>query len=171
VIAATIILTLVTLQRLGELVLSRRNTARLLGRGAVEVGARHYPLLVLLHAAWLISLWIFGRTQEVNWLALFGFAALQGVRLWVLISLGSRWTTRIIVLPGEPLVVSGPYRYLSHPNYAIVAGEIALLPLALNLPWLALVFSVLNALALGYRIRIEARALAAFGGPLVRPAP
>jgi methyltransferase len=74
-------------------------------------------------------------------------------------------------LPGQPLVVSGPYRYLSHPNYAIVAGEIALLPLALNLPWLALVFSVLNALALGYRIRIEARALAAFGGPLVRPAP
>lgn len=170
-IAATIILTLVTLQRLGELLLSRRNTARLLARGAVEVGASHYPLLVLLHGAWLISLWIFGRNQELNWLALAGFAALQGVRLWVLGSLGSRWTTRIIVLPGEPLIVSGPYRYLSHPNYAIVAGEIALLPLALNLPWLALVFSVLNALTLALRIRIEARALAAFGGPLVRPAP
>jgi methyltransferase len=171
VIAATIILTLVTLQRLGELLLSRRNTTRLLARGGVEVGAGHYPLLVLLHAAWLITLWIFGRNQEVRWLALAGFAALQVVRLWVLISLGSRWTTRIIVLPGEPLIVSGPYRYLSHPNYAIVAGEIALLPLALNLPWLAPVFSVLNGLALALRIRIEARALAAFSGPLVHAAP
>jgi methyltransferase len=171
VIAATIILTLVTLQRLGELLLSRRNTTRLLARGGVEVGAGHYPLLVLLHAAWLITLWIFGRNQEVGWLALAGFAALQVVRLWVLISLGSRWTTRIIVLPGEPLIVSGPYRYLSHPNYAIVAGEIALLPLALNLPWLAPVFSVLNGLALALRIRIEARALAAFSGPLVHAAP
>lgn len=170
-IAATIILTLVTLQRLGELLLSRRNTTRLLARGGVEVGAGHYPLLVLLHAAWLITLWIFGRNQEVSWLALAGFAALQVVRLWVLISLGSRWTTRIIVLPGEPLIVSGPYRYLSHPNYAIVAGEIALLPLALNLPWLALVFSVLNGLALALRIHIEARALAAFSGPLVHAAP
>jgi len=171
VIAATIILTLVTLQRLGELLLSRRNTTRLLARGGVEVGAGHYPLLVLLHAAWLITLWIFGRNQEVRWLALAGFAALQVVRLWVLISLGSRWTTRIIVLPGEPPIVSGPYRYLSHPNYAIVAGEIALLPLALNLPWLAFVFSVLNGLALVLRIRVEARALAAFSGPLVRAAP
>jgi methyltransferase len=164
-------LTLVTLQRLGELLLSRRNTTRLLARGGVEVGAGHYPLLVLLHAAWLITLWIFGRNQEMRWLALAGFAALQVVRLWVLISLGSRWTTRIIVLPGEPLIVSGPYRYLSHPNYAIVAGEIALLPLALNLPWLAPVFSVLNGLALALRIRIEARALAAFSGPLVHAAP
>jgi methyltransferase len=171
VIAATIILTLVTLQRLGELLLSRRNTTRLLARGGVEVGAGHYPLLVLLHAAWLITLWIFGRNQEVRWLALAGFAALQGARLWVLISLGSRWTTRIIVLPGEPPIVSGPYRYLSHPNYAIVAGEIALLPLALNLPWLALVFSVLNGLALALRIRTEARALAASSEPLVRAAP
>jgi methyltransferase len=164
-------MTLVTLQRLGELLLSRRNTARLLARGAVEVGASHYPLLVLLHAAWLISLWIFGRNQEVSWLALAGFAALQGVRLWVLISLGSRWTTRIVVLPVEPLIVSGPYRYLSHPNYAIVAGEVALLPLALNLPWLALVFLVLNGFALAVRTRIEARALAAISGPLVRVAP
>ena len=170
-IAATIILTLVTLQRLGELLLSRRNTTRLLARGGVEVGAGHYPLLVLLHAAWLITLWIFGRNQEVRWLALAGFAALQVVRLWVLISLGSRWTTRIIVLPGEPLIVSGPYRYLSHPNYAIVAGEIALLPLALNLPWLAFVFSVLNGLALALRIHIEARALAAFNRSFVHAAP
>jgi methyltransferase len=171
VTAATVILALVTLQRLGELLLSRRNTAMLVARGAVEFGAGHYPLLVVLHAGWLVTLWIFGWNQAVNWLALTGFAVLQGLRLWVLASLGSRWTTRIIVLPGEPLIAAGPYRHLSHPNYAIVAGEIALLPLALNLPWLALVFSGLNGLALAVRIRAEARALAAFRGPLLRATP
>jgi methyltransferase len=164
--SAAIILALVTLQRLGELVLSRHNTSRLLERGAIEVGAGHYPLLVVLHAAWLVSLWIFGRDHAVYWPALAAFALLQGLRLWVLASLGPRWTTRIIVLPGVPLIASGPYRYVSHPNYAIVTGEIALLPLALNLPWLALLFSALNGLVLVVRIRAEARALAAFGGQL-----
>ena len=169
--AAAIILALVTLERLGELAISRRNTVRLLGRGAFEVGAGHYPLLVVLHAAWLITLWIFVWDEEVNWLPFTTFVLLQGFRLWVLVSLGSRWTTRIIVLPGAPLITKGPYRYLSHPNYAIVAGEIALLPLALSLPWLALLFSVLNGVALFVRVRAEARALAAFGGPRLRTAP
>jgi len=171
VTAAAIILALVKLERLGELAISRRNTVRLLGRGAFEVGAGHYPLLVVLHAAWLITLWIFVWDEEVNWLLVATFVLLQGFRLWVLVSLGSRWTTRIIVLPGAPLITKGPYRYLSHPNYAIVAGEIALLPLALSLPWLALLFSVLNGVALFVRVRAEARALAAFGGPRLRTAP
>jgi methyltransferase len=161
-----IILAFVTLQRLGELALSRRNTSRLLARGAIEVGAGHYPLLVVLHAAWLLALWIFGWDHQVNWPVLGAFAVLQGLRIWVLASLGSRWTTRIIVLPGAPLITSGPYRYVSHPNYVIVAGEIALLPLALNLPWLALLFSLLNGIALVVRIRTEARALADFNGHL-----
>ncbi len=163
---AAIILTLVTLQRLGELVLSRRNTQRLLERGAIEIGAGHYPMLVALHAAWLITLWIFGWDRQVYWPALAAFAVLQGLRVWVLASLSSRWTTRIIVLPGAPLVAAGPYRYVSHPNYAIVTGEIAMLPLALNLPLLALLFSVLNAIVLVIRIRAETRALAAFKAPL-----
>jgi methyltransferase len=166
VIWAAIILVIVTLQRLGELALSRRNTSRLLARGAIEVGAGHYPLLVVLHAAWLLALWIFGWDHGVNWLLLGAFAVLQGLRLWVLASLGSRWTTRIIVLPGAPLITSGPYRYVSHPNYVIVAGEIALLPLALNLPWLALLFSLLIGIALVVRIRTEARALADLNGQL-----
>jgi methyltransferase len=165
---AAIILVIVTLQRLGELALSRRNTSRLLARGAIEVGAGHYPLLVVLHAAWLLALWIFGWDHQVNWLLFGAFAVLQGLRLWVLASLGSRWTTRIIVLPGAPLITSGPYRYVSHPNYVIVAGEIALLPLALNLPWLTLLFSLLIGIALVVRIRTEARALADFNGPLNR---
>jgi methyltransferase len=159
-LAATI-LALVTLQRLGELALARRNTARLRARGAIEIGARHYPLLVLMHTAWLAALWVWGRDQNVDVVALSAFIVMQGLRLWVLATLGERWTTRIMVLPGAPLISSGPYRYLSHPNYAVVAAEIALLPLALHLPWLALVFTILNAAVLTIRIRAEQRALSA----------
>jgi methyltransferase len=163
---AAFILLLVTAQRLGELVLARHNTRRLLAKGAIEIGPGHYPLVVALHAAWLIALWIWGRDQDVNVLALIGFAVMQGLRLWVLATLGERWTTRIIVLPGAPLVTAGPYRYLSHPNYAVVVGEIALLPLALHLPWLALLFSILNAAVLYVRIRAEGRALTVVGDRL-----
>ena len=169
--AATIILALVTLQRIGELVLSRYNTGKLLARGAIEIGATHYPAVVSVHAAWLIALWVWGRDQDVNLPSLALFAALQGFRLWVLATLGPRWTTRIIVLPGEPLVASGPYRYFSHPNYAVVVAEIALLPLALHLPVLALIFTGLNAAVLIIRIRTEARAFASVGGQLARRAP
>ena len=157
---ASTILALVTLQRLGELLLARHNTRKLLARGAIEVGASHYPLIVALHAAWLAALWVFGRDQEVNLLLLAVFVALQGLRVWILRTLGSRWTTRIIVLAGEPLVTHGPYRYLSHPNYVVVIGEIAVLPLALHLPAIAFVFTLLNVAVLAIRLRAEARALA-----------
>jgi methyltransferase len=156
---ASIILAFITVQRLGELALSRYNTSKLLARGAIEVGAGHYPLIVLVHAAWLIALWIWGRDESVNLVALALFIALQGLRVWIIATLGARWTTRIIVLPGEPLVASGPYRYLSHPNYAVVAAEIAILPLALHLPVLALIFTALNAAVLVIRLRVETRAL------------
>ena len=162
---ASVILALVTLQRLGELVLSRRNTERLLARGAVEVGASHYPLIVLVHAGWLTALWIWGRNQDVNLAALAGFLVLQGLRVWILAALGPRWTTRIVVLPGAPLVASGPYRYFPHPNYAVVVGEIALLPLALHLPRLALIFTLLNLAVLALRIRVENRALSVSDWP------
>jgi methyltransferase len=158
---AAIILALVTLQRLGELVLSRYNTRRLLALGAIEIAPRHYPLMVAIHAAWLITLWIWGRDQDVNLIALSIFILLQALRFWVLATLGPRWTTRIIVLPDAPMITAGPYRYLSHPNYAIVAAEIAVLPLALHLAFVALIFTVLNALVLVIRIRSESRALAA----------
>jgi methyltransferase len=127
--------------------------------------------VVSVHATWLVALWVWGRDQDVNLLALALFIALQGFRLWILATLGPRWTTRIIVLPGEPLVASGPYRYFSHPNYAVVVAEIALLPLALHQPLLAVIFTVLNAVVLAIRIRIEARALAAVDGQLACKAP
>jgi len=157
---AEIILALVTLQRAAELFVAHRNTRRLMARGAVELASGHYPLVVAVHAGWLISLWVLGRDQPVSAIALSAYLVLQGLRGWVFWTLGARWTTRIIVLPGERLVSAGPYRYLSHPNYAVVAGEIAVLPLVLHLPWIAAIFTILNAGVLAIRIRAESRALA-----------
>ncbi len=156
---AEIILAAVTAQRGGELWLSRSHTRALMARGAVEIAATHYPLMVAIHTAWLISLWAFGHNQPVYTPALVAYLALQALRIWVMATLGPRWTTRIIVLPDAPLVTSGPYRYLRHPNYAVVTGEIALLPLTLHLPWIAAIFTVLNAGVLFIRIRAENQAL------------
>jgi methyltransferase len=155
VTSAIVLLAFVTAERLAELWLSRRNTMALLASGAIEEAPGHYPLIVLLHALWLAGLWAIGRAGPLNqgWLAI--FLALQVVRLWVLMTLGRRWTTRIIVLPGTPLVATGPYRFLSHPNYLVVVGEIATLPLCLGLPWYALAFSTANAAVLLIRIRAE----------------
>ena len=168
---AELILGAVALQRAGELVVSRHNTHRLLDRGAIEVAPGHYPLMVAVHAAWLISLWILGHDQPVNIPGLLSYLVLQGFRFWVMWTLGSRWTTRIIILPEQPLVSAGPYRFLAHPNYAVVTGEIAVLPLVLGLPHLAAVFTILNALVLAIRIRAENRALAISRGTIVHGAP
>ena len=159
---ALLLLALVTLQRLAELVHARRNTQRLLAEGAVEIGAGHYPLLVLLHAAWLGALWILAvRGQAVLWWpAVIGYAAVEIARAWVMLSLGRYWTTRILVPREAPLVRRGPYRFLRHPNYWVVAFEIALLPLALGSWTLAAVFSVLNGAVLFWRIRVEEGSLA-----------
>ena len=156
---AVLVLALVTLERGAELVWARRNTRRLLARGARETGAGHYPLIVALHAAWLAGLWLWGRDRALSMPWLVVFAVLQAGRLWVLATLGERWTTRIIVLPGEPLVRRGPYRLMPHPNYAVVVGEILVLPLALGLPAYGVIFSALNAAVLFVRIRAESRAL------------
>ncbi|MBS0333093.1 MAG: hypothetical protein JSS35_10025 [Proteobacteria bacterium] len=139
---------------------ARRNTARLLAAGGREAGRRHYPLMVALHAAWLIGLWLLSWDRRVflGWLC--AYIALEALRVWVLASIGRRWTTRIIVVPGETLVRKGPYRFIPHPNYAVVAGEIAVLPLVFGLPFYALVFTALNAAMLWIRIRTESAALA-----------
>ena len=147
-------------QRLAELVFARSNTARLRAKGAVEFGAAHYPLMIALHASWLIGLWVFGHDRPIVQLWLAVFVLLQIGRLWVIASLGQRWTTRVIVLRGATPVTRGPYRWLRHPNYLIVALEIAVVPLALGMPVYALVFSLANAALLAYRIRIENEALA-----------
>ena len=147
------------MQRLGELWLSSRNTRRLLAKGAREHSPGHYPLIVAVHAAWLIALWLLALDRPVDgfWLAM--FVLIELARIWVLASLGQRWTTRIIVLPKTRLVRRGPYRFVDHPNYLVVAAEIAVLPLVFGLWKIALVFSLLNALILKIRISAENAAL------------
>lgn len=158
-VATALFLGFVVLQRLGELVIARRNTARLLAKGAYEVGAAHYPVMVAMHSAWVACLLLFGYDQPVayGWLGL--FAVLQLFRLWILGSLGGRWTTRIIIL-NEPLVVRGPFKYVSHPNYMLVVAEIIVAPMVLGLLWVAVIFSILNAAMLWVRIGVEHKALA-----------
>jgi methyltransferase len=153
------ILGLVTAQRLVELWHSARNEERLRARGAFEVGSSHYPAIVLLHAAWLAGLWWLAWDRPANWWLVGLYAALQVLRYWIISSLGERWTTRVLVVPDAPLIKSGPYAVLRHPNYAVVALEIALLPLAFGLITYAVVFSAANAALLAWRIHVEDRAL------------
>jgi len=146
----------VAVQRLAELAYARRNTRALLAGGGVETGAGHYPLFVILHGSWLVAMFVLVEPDpEPRWLLLAAFATLQGLRVWVIATLGPYWTTRIIVVPGAAPVTTGPYRWFRHPNYLIVALEVPLLPLALGLPWVAVMFGALNASLLLYRIRIE----------------
>ena len=161
-LAIYIILFLVAAQRLIEVVYAERNTRALLARGAVEVGRAHYPLIVVLHAAWLTAIVLLLPADAViHWWALALFIALQLARVWVLLTLGPFWTTRIITLDAAPLVRKGPYRFVRHPNYLVVAGEIAALPLAFGEVGVAIVFTLLNAAMLAWRIRQEDQALAA----------
>jgi len=159
-----ILLAYLTAQRLIEFWWAKKNERRLLRAGGIEYGGSHLWLLILLHAAWLTGLWLIACDHSVSTVFLALFVVLQIGRIWVLATLGRRWTIRVIVVPGERLVAEGPYRWLRHPNYAIVAGEIAVVPLALGLPIYALVFSILNAAVLAIRIPAENAALAAAAG-------
>ena len=160
-----VIMTLVTLQRLAELVIASSNTRHLRAQGAVEFGRSHYPVMVTLHASWLAALWFSVGERPVNFALLGIFILLQALRIWVLATLGRRWTTRIIVLPGAPLVTGGPFRFLRHPNYCVVVGEIAVLPLVFGLTWIAVLFTLLNAAMLWVRIGAESRVLYGAGEP------
>lgn len=155
-----IVLAAVALQRTVELFYSAKTTRSLIARGGVEAGAVQYPFFVLLHAAWLASMALFiPRATPPNWWLLGLYIALQPLRIWTIATLGPYWTTRIITLPGAPLVRTGPYRFVRHPNYLIVCTEIAVLPLAFGAVEIAIVFSILNASLLSWRIRVEERTL------------
>lgn len=151
----------VAVQRLFEIAYANRNTRRLLADGGREVGARHYPLFVALHAGWLIALFVFVPSgASILWPLIGVFAVLQLGRVWVIASLGRYWTTRIITVEGAPLIRRGPFKFLRHPNYAIVTCELAVLPMAFGAWWIAGVFTILNAALLTHRIRIENAILA-----------
>ncbi len=153
---------MVGVQRLLELGLSRRNERRLRARGAVERGRGHYPFMVALHALWLFSTAVEGSRRpgaRLGRAALAAFLLAQPLRYWAIASLGEHWNTRILVVPGEKLVRKGPYRYVRHPNYLVVATEVLALPLIFDARFTALVFSILDAALLAVRIREEERAL------------
>lgn len=155
---------LVAAQRLLELRLSRRNEQRARARGAVEYGRGHYPAMVALHVLWLASTLAEGvlRGPELPalwYLPLAAFLLVQPLRYWAILSLGASWSVRVLVAPGARRLRRGPYRYLSHPNYLVVAVEIAAFPLIFGAWMAALVFTMLNAVFLYVRIRAEERAL------------
>ncbi len=153
-------------QRIVELRIAKRNEAWARSRGAVERGARHYPLFFVLHTAWLLAwpleAWRQGPGLAQGWmLALAGFVIAQALRYWAIVTLGRRWNTRILVLPGSERIRRGPYRWISHPNYVAVIIELAAVPLVFGAWWTAAVVGALNlALLLGVRIPAEAAALA-----------
>ena len=151
----------VAVLRAVELVYARHNTKLLLADGAKEFGSRHYPLFIILHGGWLLAL-LFGvaGTAEINIPILGVFGLLLFGRLWVILTLGPYWTTRVISSTEFPLIRNGPYRFLRHPNYWIVTGEIFVLPAAFGAWQMAVIFSVLNAALLGWRVQIENEALA-----------
>lgn len=164
--AFTVVILLVALERLAELVVSNRNTAWSLERGGRETGQGHYPFMVVLHSALLVGAlveaWV--RRPDVSaalaWTMLALLLASQALRWWCITTLGRRWNTRVIVVPGMEPVRRGPYRLLSHPNYVAVVVEGLALPL-LHAAWVtALVFTVANAALLTVRIRTENAALA-----------
>lgn len=152
---------LVAAQRLSELVYARRNTARLLAAGAVELGAGHYPLFIALHTAWIAALLLLiPGDRAPNWWLVGVYGVLSLARVWVLATLGPYWTTRIIMVPNAPLVRRGPYRFVSHPNYLVVAAELLVLPWAFGEPLMGLAFLILNAPLTAHRIRVENTGLA-----------
>jgi methyltransferase len=161
----TALVLLVGLERLAELVVSKRNAAWSLEKGGVEYGQRHYVVMVVLHTGLLVGVlaevWLLGR-EVVPLLAvvmLAAVAASQALRWWCIATLGQQWNTRVIVVPGMQLVHRGPYRWLSHPNYVAVVVEGLALPLV-HTAWLtAAIFTVANAALLTVRIRVEEAAL------------
>jgi methyltransferase len=158
--AANWLLMAIAAARLAELGWGRANTRRLVAMGAVEAGAGHYPAMVVLHTAWLAGLAVRvipGTPLQPEPLVLLGLLVCG--RAWVLASLGRRWTTRILILPEAPLVHRGPYRWLRHPNYLVVAGELAVVPLVFGAADLAMAFSALNGAMLAHRITVENAAL------------
>jgi methyltransferase len=161
----------VTLARLAELAVAQRNTRRLIARGAYEVGASHYPVMVALHATWLLTLWGFGWNRALVPAFVVLFVFLQIGRYWVLGTLRERWTTRIVMTPWAGPVTSGPFRFVRHPNYLIVALELPCASLALGLLWHALLFGALNIAMLAWRIRSENAAFRdlTFAGVRERP--
>lgn len=158
-----VILAFVIVQRLVELLIAKRNEKSMRAKGAYEVGASHYPFMILLHTSFFISLIIeviyFKFIVIPDFVLLAFFGLLQLLRVWCLISLGTFWNTKIIILPGANVVAKGPYAYIRHPNYLVVCLEILVLPLMFQAYITAICFTLLNFIILSVRIPMEEKAL------------
>jgi len=172
VIAYVALVAAVAAERIAELVVSKRHADWAFARGGVEYGRSHYPVMAVVHAALLVSCLVEVAVADrpfvpwLGWPMVAVVVATQALRWWCVATLGSQWNTRVIVVPGFPLVTDGPYRWLRHPNYLAVTVEVAALPLV-HTAWVtAVVFSIANAiLLLGWRMPVEERALATVGSP------
>lgn len=152
----------VILLRIGELLHSKKNEIWLLQNGAVEYGQKHYPYIVALHVSFFIVLLSEYFTQQTVSNSLFFiilYFVLIACKIWVILSLGKFWNTKIYHIPGLPLQKKGLYNYIRHPNYLIVASEIAVIPLAFHLYYTAVIFSLLNAIMLFIRVTAENKVL------------
>lgn len=160
--AFILFISFIIILRIGELILSKRNEKWLLQNGAVEYGKKHYPFIVALHVSFLLSLIIEYSLQQTKSYCIFFillYFILIAFKLWVLLSLGKYWNTKIYHISNAPLIKKGPYKYLKHPNYIIVIAEIAVIPLAFHLYYTAIIFSILNLLMLFVRIKEENKIL------------
>lgn len=169
----TLLIVVVGLERLAELVVSKRNAAWSFARGGVESGQRHYLVMVVLHTGLLVGALVEVWLRRPAFLPVLGWTMLalvlttQALRWWCIATLGRQWNTRVIVVPGLPRVTGGPYRFMSHPNYVAVVIEGVALPLVHSAWITALAFTLCNAVLLSARVRVENRALASM--PVAAP--
>ncbi|MDB5016893.1 MAG: Isoprenylcysteine carboxyl methyltransferase family protein [Mucilaginibacter sp.] len=152
------------LQRLSELYIARKNEKWLLANGAIQYGQSHYPFMISLHTMFIVSLiveYILRGGTPINWIILGLFLVILSFKFWALSSLGKYWNTKIYRIPGVYPVKKGPYKFLKHPNYIEVICEIAIIPLVFHLYYTAIIFTILNAIMLTVRIRVENKVWAA----------
>ena len=158
----TIVITILLLQRVSELVISKRNEKWLRNQGAIDYGASHYYFIVAVHALFFISViaeFIYANNIAINWWLIIVAIILQLFRVWILLTLGNYWSTKILVVPNAPLIKTGPYRFVRHPNYVLVALELIVIPMIFNLYITTGIFLLLNSYVLSIRMREEDKAL------------
>jgi len=152
----------VILLRIGELILSKRNEKWLLQHGAIEYGQKHYPFIVVLHVLFIVSMIIEYTTKQTktfNPFLLVFFLLFLIFKVWIILSLGKFWNTKIYHIPSFPLIKKGPYKYFKHPNYLVVVAEIAVIPLVFGLYCTSIAFTVLNFIMLSVRVKEENKVL------------
>lgn len=160
-----ILIFVLLIQRLSELYLSNKNEKILRNKNAIEMGEDHYPWMKLLHLMWFVSLlgegYMRGESHSLDFTLVLMTLILfcQAIRFWTMFTLGENWTTRILVIPNGKLITKGPYRFLKHPNYAVVIAEFVLIPLIYKCYFTLLIFSILNTILLKRRVAVENSAL------------